>query len=220
MGNHLNIVAMLVLGIMAGIMTGASPMAHAVTIDGALADVGAADADAIDAGELGPAVGAAIPHQLITADNPDGFDALKGENGMVLFFVRSLDWCPFCKRQATDVSSRIDEFAARGLSVVFVSYDTPDEQNAFAEKTDFQGRLVSDPGIDVINAFGLRNEEHAEGSRVYGIPHPAVFVVDKDGVVLAKFYEDDFTTNSKSYRNRPAVDLILDGADDALRPVK
>ena len=95
---------------------------------------------------------------------------------------------------------------------------TGQRNNAFSRsKNSFKASLVSDQSIEVINAFGLRNEEHAEGSRVYGIPHPAIFVIDNEGVVRAKFYEEDFDTNKKSYRNRPAVDVVLEGADEVLK---
>ena len=182
----------------------------------AIAAVMASTTLSANAEELGPAIGQAIPHQLSTEASPGTFDELKGENGMVLFFVRSLDWCPFCKGQAKDVSERLSDFETRGLSVAFVSYDGPEKQRAFADRHAFKPTLISDQAIEVIDAFELRNEQHAEGSRFYGIPHPAVFVIDDSGVVRAKFYEEDFATNKKSYRNRPEVDVILDGVDASL----
>ena len=168
--------------------------------------------------DLGPAIGETIPHRLELPDSNGetrAFDSLVGEKGAALFFVRSVDWCPYCKNQAVDVSNRIDEFAARGLSVVFVSYDSPAKQEAFAAKTDFKPVLLSDRDSAAIRSFGLLNESVKESSKAYGIPHPAVFILDTDGVVRAKFYEEDFLTNAKSYSNRPAVDVILAGVDMA-----
>ena len=52
----------------------------------AIAAVVASAAISANAAELGPAVGETIPHQLNTDASPDNFDALKGENGMALFF--------------------------------------------------------------------------------------------------------------------------------------
>lgn len=163
--------------------------------------------------ELGPEVGSLIPHDLTDVNGKGGFENLTGENGLALFFVRSLDWCPFCKRQATEASARIGEFQARGLNVAFVSYDSAEKQNRFASSKDFKAELLSDSDIEIINAFGLRNEQHKEGSRVYGIPHPVVLIINPDKTIAAKIYEEDYTTNTKSYRNRPAVDLILEKID-------
>lgn len=163
--------------------------------------------------ELGPEVGKAIPHDLVDVNGEGGFEALSGENGIALFFVRSLDWCPYCKRQAIEASERASDFEDRGLELVFVSYDSADKQKNFAERTGFSAAMLSDTDIGIINAFGLRNEDHAEGSRAYGIPHPAVFIVGKDKTITAKIYEEDYTANKKSYRNRPAVDVILEKID-------
>ncbi|MGF1542922.1 MAG: peroxiredoxin family protein [Parvularculaceae bacterium] len=197
-----------------GLLLGSLSLARAAGSAPVAAEPAAASATA----DLGPAVGEKIPHDLgLPSPNADksGFDALVGENGMSLFFVRSVDWCPFCKRQARDVNDRVAEFAERGLSVVFVSYDAVEKQQAFAEAEGFKPALLSDADIEAINAFGIRNESHEEGSRVYGIPHPVTFILDGDGVVRAKLFEEDFLANKKSYRNRPAVDAVLDQADAA-----
>ena len=168
---------------------------------------------------LGPAIGAPIPHDLSLTDAagaPVDFAALKGEKGAAVFFVRSVDWCPFCIKQALDVNARADDFRALGLAPVLVSYDAPATQMKFAEKEGVEIALVSDEQSEAIKAFGLLNETHAEGSRFYGVPHPAVFIVDDEKVIRAKLYEEDYLSNKKSYRNRPAIDVILDEAKAAL----
>ncbi|MHA7872874.1 MAG: peroxiredoxin family protein [Hyphococcus sp.] len=167
---------------------------------------------------LGPAVGATIPHdlQLQTANGDQAtFEELVGETGMALFFIRSVDWCPYCQAQAIEVDSAAADFAERGLSVVFLSYDSPEEQREFIRKRGIQSVLLSDEDSEVIDAFGLRNENYEAGSRAYGVPHPAVFFIKPDKTIVAKLYEDDFLTNAKSYRNRPAVSLVLETADQA-----
>jgi peroxiredoxin len=187
-----------------------------------VAGLGAAQFGAALAGdmaELGPPVGAAIPHDL-SATAQDGsaqtFDSLAGERGVALFFVRSVDWCPFCKAQVIDVSERAGDFAERGLNVVFVSYDPPEAQAAFKSQQNIGPTFLSDSAIEIINAFGLRNENYEEGSRAYGVPHPAVFIVGNDRVIAAKLYEEDYATNSRSYSKRPAVDAILSAVDEAI----
>ncbi|MEO1241273.1 MAG: peroxiredoxin family protein [Pseudomonadota bacterium] len=168
---------------------------------------------------LGPEIGAAIPHDLNIADSngeQKDFDALTGENGMALFFIRSVDWCPYCKAQAIEVDVRAREFEDRGLSVVFLSYDEPMKQQEFIERRNIKSVVLSDTQSEVIKSFGLLNENYERDSRAYGVPHPAVFIVNNDKTVAAKLYEEDFLTNAKSYRNRPAVDLILDAVDEAV----
>ncbi|MEO0878862.1 MAG: peroxiredoxin family protein [Pseudomonadota bacterium] len=175
-------------------------------------------ASSVATAELGPPIGAVAPHDLsaqTARGGPVTFKALSGENGIALFFVRSVDWCPYCKAQASDISARIEDFENRGFNVAFVSYDSVFKQKKFAQARDFNPVLISDQSLEIINAFGLRNEKHSEGSRFYGIPHPAVFIIDRDRKIVAKLYEQDYAVNDKSYRNRPAVDIILSAIDAA-----
>ncbi len=165
--------------------------------------------------DLGPPIGRAVPHDLSLNDSPD-FAALRGENGMALIFVRSVDWCPFCKRQVIDISKNEARFAALGLSLVYVTNDSPEKQAKFAKRRDIQGTFIADEESKIIDAFGLRNENHKEGEFGYGIPHPAVFIIDTDQIVKAKLFEEDYATNKKSYANRPEVETILDAAKTAM----
>ncbi|MEM9839607.1 MAG: redoxin domain-containing protein [Pseudomonadota bacterium] len=151
---------------------------------------------------LGPAVGTPIP-------DADRFEEAMGPEGATIVFVRSVDWCPFCKKQVVELGEAAASFELEGRPLIFVSYDSEKKQAAFAKKNDLDEAFVADEGSAIIKAFGILNEEHEPGSRVYGIPHPAVFVVDENGVVEAKLYEEDWATNRKSYRNRPAVEAIL-----------
>jgi hypothetical protein len=51
---------------------------------------------------LGPDTGTTIPHDLSlmnTSGKVENFDALKGDNGLAIFFVRSFDWCPIVKNK-------------------------------------------------------------------------------------------------------------------------
>ncbi len=60
-----------------------------------------------------------------------------------------------------------------------------------------QTLLLSDPAHAVINRYGLLNEKAAEK----GLPHPATYVIDRQGVVRWKFVEVD-------YRVRPSNEMV------------
>jgi len=158
--------------------------------------------------ELGPAVGTTIPEV-------ERFENVMGKEGATIVFVRSVDWCPYCKKQVMDLGDEADAFAKEGRPLVIVSYDADMKQRVFMKKNKVRAKFVADKGSEIIKAFGILNENHAPGSRVYGIPHPAVFVVDENGVVDAKLYEEDYATNNKSYKNRPAAETILEAVRSA-----
>lgn len=119
---------------------------------------------------------------------------------VALVFVRSADWCPFCRNQLKDLESARSDIAAAGLQLVAISYDSPATNTAAAEKLGLKFPLLSDVGSKVIDAYGIRNHE-AKG-RGEGIPHPVVFIVDGAGVIRAKLARE-------SYRERPeSAELI------------
>lgn len=60
--------------------------------------------------------------------------------------------------------------------------------------------LLFDPEPRTIDAYGLRDPAY-EGQNIYGIPYPAVYVIDKQGSVAWSKIESD-------YKQRPANDEI------------
>ena len=60
-------------------------------------------------------------------------------------------------------------------------------------------QLLADPDNAVIDRYGVYNPDDSRGR---AIPHPTVFVIDKQGVVQWKFIEID-------YRIRPTNEDIL-----------
>jgi len=126
------------------------------------------------------------------------------KNGPVaLVFVRSADWCPFCRRQLQDLQKDLSTLAAAGVQLIALSYDSASTNAAATAKLGLTFPLLSDPGSKVIDAYGIRNTE-AKGKAV-GVPHPAVFIVDRTGMIHAKLMRD-------GYRERPESAEIIAAA--------
>lgn len=87
-----------------------------------------------------------------------------------------------------------------------ISVDPPDVSKSFAEKIASDGKgkvrypLLSDPQHKVIDAYGLRDPAYKR-QNVDGIPHPAVYIINKDGKVSWAKVESD-------YRKRPTNDEL------------
>ena len=87
-----------------------------------------------------------------------------------------------------------------------ISIDPPEVSKEFAVKlaADGQGEirfpLLSDPDHRTIDAYGLRDSAY-DGGKFAGIPHAAVYVIDKKGIVRWAKVESN-------YRERPANDEI------------
>src|SRR5437016_5219254 len=58
--------------------------------------------------------------------------------------------------------------------------------------------LLSDPDSAVIRHYGILNETADPKSAFYGIPHPGTYVLDSNGVITAKYFEEDYKSRDTS----------------------
>lgn len=157
----------------------------------------------------GPAVGEAFPHTLEALDqNGDGqsLAGLYGDKGAAVFFVRSADWCPFCKRQLADINSRLEEFDALGLSVISVSVDEVPLIKQFYDDQSIGYAMLADPNGDINESLGIRDTQYPVGSAQFGVPRPTAYIIDRSGTVRARYMEPTF-------RTRPDLDVVLGDAE-------
>lgn len=88
------------------------------------------------------------------------------------------------------------------MQILAVSIDSHEESKGFVGKInqrfsgDFDFPMLEDKNHKVIDRYGILNPDGR------GWPHPATYVIDKQGVVRWKFVEVDYT-------KRPTNDQIL-----------
>ncbi len=153
----------------------------------------------------GPEPGAPFPHPLGVPDqhgHNQTLSSLMGEKGVALFFVRSADWCPFCKGQLADVNERRSEFRALGVNVASISVDEVGLLATFASEHDIGYAMLADPNGDINESLGIRDEQYPVGSAQFGVPRPTLYVIDRDGVIRLRYMEP-------TYRTRPDLDAVL-----------
>lgn len=159
--------------------------------------------------DLGPPTGSKMPAIGMPLDHTGtarSMNSLMGKNGMVFFFFRSAAWCPYCKAQLIDLNNGAAEIQKRGYSLVGISYDQPKVQADFIVERTIKYTLLSDPKSEVIDRYGLRDPQYKKGSLAYGVPRPIIFILDRDGVVKAKLYEDTYT-------KRPPTSVVIETLD-------
>ena len=142
--------------------------------------------------DLGPAIGTKAPDIGTRPDQsgkPRQLSDLMGRNGLVLFFFRSADWCPFCQAQLVDINGGVAEIEKRGYRLAGLSYDSPEVLETFTAKRHLTYTLLSDPKSEIIDRYNLRDPQYPAGSRAYGVPRPIIFVLDPQGVIKAKLFE-------------------------------
>ncbi|WP_164155300.1 peroxiredoxin family protein [Sandarakinorhabdus rubra] len=132
---------------------------------------------------------------------------LAGKKGTVLMFFRSAEWCPYCKAQLIAMNAEAAApLAARGYTLVGLSYDAVPVLAKFAAERNVGWPLLSDPQSKVIDGWQLRDPAYPPGNRANGVPRPAIYVIDAKGVIRARLMEEN-------YRNRPPASAVLAAVD-------
>ncbi len=160
-----------------------------------------ADEIGLEIGEKAPAFN--LMNQRGEATSLSGLTAEHGK--VALAFFRSADWCPFCQRQLIDLQANIETLEGAGVKLVGISYDSMEVLERFSKKQSIDYTLLSDPGSKTIDAYKVRNEGARPG-RSEGIPHPTVFLVNRDGVITAKLREENM-------KIRPTIEAIVSAAN-------
>jgi peroxiredoxin Q/BCP len=122
------------------------------------------------------------PDFTLPADNGASI-ALKGLRGRkaVVYFYPRAD-TPGCTREAMDFSRLKAEFEASGTIVVGVSADPVKAQEKFKAKYELTIPLASDPGHEMLEAYGVWTEKSMYGRKYMGIER-ATFLIGPDGRV-------------------------------------
>lgn len=163
--------------------------------------------------QIGPSVGDQITDFVAVKANGEAVTLadISAGKGAILVFSRSLDWCPFCQTQATDLISAAAPLEEMGWSLNVITYDPPETLTEFGEKNDIPYTLLSDTGSAMINALGLRNHDMPKGTKYDGVPHPAILFLSPEGEVLAMLREE-------GYKTRPPVETVLSTAKSLNTP--
>ena len=84
------------------------------------------------------------------------------------------------------------EFEKQELGLAAVSYDSVEVLHSFAERRKIDFPLLSDSDSRIIRALNILNDTVAQDSAFYGIPFPGTFILDAQGRIVAKYFEDDY----------------------------
>jgi peroxiredoxin len=218
------------------------PLAAALVVAGGLAALTAAQLAStrtkIDVSRLGPQVGERVPNFSLKDQHGQlqTLQSIMGPKGAMLVFVRSADWCPYCKTQLVDLQNHAKDIQNGGLGIAVISYDPPDVITAFATRHGITYPMLSDLGSDTIKRYGILNTiamelagPHADdpaladdvktyvsvtggNPRMAGIAFPGTFILDRGGRVTSRFFDDFYVTRS-TYAS-----ILMRASGDALVP--
>jgi len=176
-------------------------------------------------GENAPRPGEEMPPFLLP-DETGRLVSLKSllDHGPVAVMFYRGHWCPYCRLNVRAVIQAQDRIKALGAQTVAIMPET----QAYAEKFKAEAAAPFPVLTDLDNGYALslnlaiwlgaeiqRLLSYQDMARFHGndgwiLPIPAVFVVDRDGLVKARFVDPDF-------RRRMEIDDLLEALESASR---
>ena len=111
------------------------------------------------------------------------------------------------------------DFDAAGVAVYALSYDEADALGDFRAAHGITYTLLSDPDSEVIRSFGILNtlidpDDHPW----YGIPYPGTYVVNADGAITHKFFDNNLAVRAgpelllRAVQGQPMLEASADEA--------
>ena len=171
-----------------------------------------------------------MPAPAFVVKRPDGtpysFDPDALERPTILFFYRG-GWCPYCNAQLMELRHIEDEIDALGFDQLYLSADSPVTlgKGLAGLEEPFDYTILSDNDLVAAQSFGIAfrvddvtvhkyleygiDLEAASGRDHHGLPVPAVFIVDRNGMISFAYVNPD-------YRFRLAPDVLMAAAKATL----
>jgi peroxiredoxin len=174
-------------------------------------------------GENAPRPGEAMPPFLLPDETGRlvGLKSLIDRGPVAVMFYRG-HWCPYCRLNVRAVIQAQDRIKALGAQTVAIMPET----QAYAEKFKSESNAPFPVLTDLDNGYALslnlaiwlgteiqqllsyQDMASFHGNDGWVLPIPATFVVDRDGLVKARFVDPDF-------RKRMEIDDLIDALESA-----
>ena len=107
-----------------------------------------------------------------------------------------------------ELQQHLPEFEAAGVRILGFSPDPVRRIKRFADDAGITIPMLADEDSAVIKRYGILNTLLDPDEDLYGMPFPGTYLVDEDGTVLAKHF-------NQHYRTRETAAALLRGNLDA-----
>lgn len=144
-----------------------------------------------------------IPNlSLKSVDNVDvNLSQLFANKKTILVFYRG-GWCPYCNLHLAALGESEKDLLSLGYQIIAVSPDSPKSLKATDDKEKINYTLLSDSDGVLSKAVGIAFQapenykpiitEGSEGVNKTFLPVPAVFILDKEGMIQFEYISPDF----------------------------
>lgn len=155
-------------------------------------------------------VGDKFPDFVLTdaTGKPVSSADLLAKGSLLITFYRG-EWCPYCNIALQFLQRHLEEFKARGVTLVAMTPELPDFSLSTAEKNEIAFPVLTDRGNEVAKKLGIIydqssvrdihgqmgvNMKERNGDDSYEMPIPATLLVDRSGTVRNIYMNPDYRT--------------------------
>jgi peroxiredoxin len=154
----------------------------------------------------GPEIGTIAP-SIRAADQSGAvraFADLCGPRGLLLVFVRSVYWCPYCRNQLGDLVREYEAVRATGVEIAVVAPDSGERVAEFAQRYKPGFPILCDESGDIVRAYELSNPNIVGAPHMTSVdvPYPGHLLIASDGRVVDKSFTGDL-------RHRASATLLV-----------
>ena len=145
-------------------------------------------------------IGTAAPDFNLQSLNGDRvtLSELRGTKVLMIFYRGH--WCPFCVGHLQDIQTMLPELEKRGYQVLAISPDDATDMQKMAERMDRPYHFLSDAGLKVTDLYGIRRDEE--------LPHPAMILLDDQGLVKWFYIGEDYKTRPSTTQLQQVLDRL------------
>lgn len=104
-----------------------------------------------------------------------------GQKVILYFYPR--DNTPGCTKQACGFSDLVPQFSQKGAVVLGVSADSLASHQKFADKYHLGFPILSNPDLDVLQAYDVWKEKKNYGKTYMGIVR-TTYLIDEEGIII------------------------------------
>jgi hypothetical protein len=101
-----------------------------------------------------------------------------------------------------ELQGRVEEVRKNGMGLAVITYDPVPVLAEFAARRGITFPLLSDKGSETIKRYGILNTNVPETNPTYGYPFPGTFILNRAGIVTARFFE-------QGYEERNTISSLL-----------
>lgn len=142
---------------------------------------------------------------------------LRKKGPVVVLFYRG-HWCPYCSRELKRFQDSLSLITEKGAQLVAITPEGAEGISKTVTKTGAAFPLLSDADMKISKSYQVayavddrtlgryKNADidllHINGQKVASLPVPAVYIVNKEGSVIYRYFDAD-------YKKRVSVKEIL-----------